>query len=298
MICNRLEKINDIHNINLHTLGSFCDFEPGYSPEGPSSISFLEDNKTYVIMQSKSGYHHFFINIMLPALLVLKELGLQNLHFVLCDLNVGPEEQNFEGLLVELLQENEISYTEINSSDFEYINAKNFIPINGADIENGIPLLYNYLVVKYDVATETPNKKIYVSRKNYPSHDIRVDNEEALENYFIEKGFQVVYPEDITTFKEQFELFNSCSTLAALSGSGITSLIFMQEGQEVIEIISELMVGSSIADDGSTMTHYGLHDHYKEFSILKNHRYLSIQNLEKQAELVKTRLDEMFNSLD
>jgi capsular polysaccharide biosynthesis protein len=286
MVCDRLEKVNEIHNINLHTLGSFCDFEPGYSPEGPSSINFLEDNKTYVIMDSKSNYHHFLINLMMPALMVLEEVSHEGLHFVLCNLNLRSGEENFDNLLIELLEERGISYTQLNNSEFTYLNAKNFIPINGADLNTGVPLLYNYLLNKYNMVTETPNKKIYISRKNYSSHDIRVDNEEILENYFIEKGFQIVYPEDIPTFKEQFELFNSCSTLAALSGSGLTSLIFLQENQKVVEILTEVMVGFTMSDHETKNIIYGIHDHYREMALLKNHTYLVVLNSEKQAELV------------
>jgi capsular polysaccharide biosynthesis protein len=293
MVCDRLKKINDVHNINLHTLGSFCDFEPGYSPEGPSSISFLEDNKTYVIMDSGSKYHHFLINLMMPALMVLEEVSHKGLHFVLCNLNMRPLGENFDNLLVELLEENNIRYTEVDNSKFTYINAKNFIPINGADLDSGVPLLYNYFLSKYNVVTETPNKKIYISRKNYSSPDTRVDNEEILENYFIEKGFQIVYPEDIPTFKEQFELFNSCSTLAALSGSGLTSLMFLQENQKVVEILTEVMVGHTISDDLTVDIVYGIHDHYRYMALLKNHTYLAVLNSEKQAELIKAELDKI-----
>lgn len=272
-------------------MGSFCDFEPGSSPEDSKSINFLEDGKTYVIMESRSNYHHFFINLMMPALMVLDEISHEGLHFVLCDVSLRSGEENFDSLLVELLQERNISYTEISKSDFDYINAKNFIPINGADLDTGVPLLYNYLLNKYNMVTETPNKKIYISRKNYPNRDLRVDDEESLENYFIEKGFQIVYPEDIPTFKEQFELFNSCSTLAGLSGSGLTSLIFMQENQKLVEILTEVMVGFTMSDDETKVINYGIHDHYREMSLLKNHTYLVVLNSEKQAELVKAKLD-------
>lgn len=293
MICDRLEVVREVYNINLHMMGSFCDFEPGYSPEDSNSINFLEDNKTYVIMDSKSNYHHFLINLMMPALMVLDEVSHEGLHFVLCNLNLRSGEENFDNLLIELLQERGISYTEVDNSEFTHINAKNFIPINGADLDTGVPLLYNYLLNKYNVATETPNKKIYISRKNYSSHDVRIDNEEILENYFIEKGFQIVYPEDIPTFKDQFELFNSCSTIAALSGSGLTSLMFLQENQKVVEILTEVMVGFTMSDDETKIINYGIHDHYRYMSLLKNHTYLVVLNSEKQAELVKAKLDEI-----
>jgi capsular polysaccharide biosynthesis protein len=296
MLCNRLEKVSEIHNIEFNTMGSFCDFQPGRSPEGSNSVDFLEDGKTYVIMEDRSNYHHFLINLMMPALTAIDELNNEELHFVLCDLGALPEDQNFEGLLVELLQEKGINYTELKSSDFDYINAKNFIPINGADVQAGIPLLYNYLLDKYNLIEEAPSKKIYISRKNFVSNDVRIDDEEAIENYFIEKGFEIVYTEEIATFKEQFELLNSCSAIAALTGSGLTGLLFMQENQEVIEIVSELLVGEIIADDGTKIPEYGIHDHYREFSIMKNLSYSSVLNLEKEAALVKERLDDLIFS--
>jgi capsular polysaccharide biosynthesis protein len=296
MLCNRLEKVSEIHNIEFNTMGSFCDFQPGRSPEGSNSVDFLEDGKTYVIMEDRSNYHHFLINLMMPALTAIDELNNEELHFVLCDLGQLPEDQNFEGLLVELLQEKGITYTELKSSEFDYINAKNFIPINGADVQAGIPLLYNYLLDKYNLIEEAPSKKIYISRKNFVSDDVRIDDEEAIENYFIEKGFEIVYTEEIATFKEQFELLNSCSAIAALTGSGLTGLLFMQENQEVIEIVSELLVGETIADDGTVTPEYGIHDHYREFSIMKNLSYSSVSNLEKEAVLVKRRLDELIFS--
>jgi hypothetical protein len=297
-VCDGLEKTEGIHNIDFKTMGSTCDFKKGCAPENSNTVSFLEDSKTYVIIEARSNYYHCFISLIIPCLQVLETLDNENLHFVICDLNLRDGKENFDSLLIELLQERKISYTEINGLNFEYMNIKNFISINGSNIKTGVSMLYSYLVKKYNVATKTPNKKIYISRKNYFGNDIRIDNEAALEDYFIEKGFQVVYPEKIPTFREQFELLNSCSTLAALSGSGLTGLIFMQKNQKVIEIASELMVGYNISEDGIQTARYEIHDHYMKMSLLKNHKYFSVQNLEKQAELVKTRLDDMFNSLD
>jgi hypothetical protein len=297
-VFDRLEKIDGVHNQDFKIMALSCDFKKGYAPENSNTISFLEDNKTYVIIEAKSNYHHSFVSLIIPCLEVLETLDNKNLHFIICDLNLRDGKENFDNLLIELLQERKISYTEINGLNFEYMNVKNFIPINGSNLETGVPMLYNYLVKKYNVDTKTPNKKIYISRKNYFGNDIRIDNEAALEDYFIKKGFQVVYPEEITTFKEQFELLNSCSTLAALSGSGLTGLIFMQKNQKVIEIVSELMVGYNISEDGIQTARYEIHDHYMKMSLLKNHEYFSVQNLEKQAELVKTRLDDTFSSLD
>jgi hypothetical protein len=33
MICDRLKQTNEVYHINLRSMGSFCDFEAGSSPE-------------------------------------------------------------------------------------------------------------------------------------------------------------------------------------------------------------------------------------------------------------------------
>jgi capsular polysaccharide biosynthesis protein len=297
MICDRIAKNSEIHHIDLTSLMSFCDFKAGICPEDQKSASFLDNDKTYVIIDSASVYHHFFINLLIPALLVLDEYDHKGLHFVLCKFNWKKTAGNFDSLLVELLQENNISYTIVDSSEVRYINAKNFIPINGADVENGIPLLYNYLLNKYNVVPETPNRKIYLSRKKCLSNDTRIDDETAVENYFAKKGFEIIYPEDIGTFEEQFKLLNSCSTLAGLSGSGLTGIIFMQENQEVIEIVSELLVGHIISGNNDPIPEYDIHEHYKEFAFIKKHTYLYVLNMTKEAALVIDKLDSLQGSL-
>jgi capsular polysaccharide biosynthesis protein len=297
MICDRIEKTGELHHVDLVNMKSFCDFEAGSCPEEYKSVSFIDNDKIYVIIDSASVYHHFFINLMIPALLVLDEYDHKDLYFVLCSFNRKTTAENFDNLLVELLQENNIGYTIVDSSEVRYINAKNFIPINGADVENGIPLLYNYLLNKYNVVPETPNRKIYLSRKKYSSNDNRIDDETAIENYFAKRGFEIFYPEDIQTFEEQFKLLNSCSTLAGLSGSGLTGIIFMQENQEVIELVTELLVGHTISEDNHPIPHYDIHEHYKEFAFIKNHTYLYVLNMPKEAAQIIDKLDRFQSSL-
>jgi hypothetical protein len=289
--------VEPVHNINLKTMGSFGNFNPGLSPEGSKSLSFLEEETVYVFVDARSNFHHFILTILTPALQVIELIDNKKLHFVLHSRSKKQIPDNFDNLLIELLLEKNINYTSINSSVYEYINAKNFIPISGVSIEKGIPILYDYLTKKYDLPPAMTNKKIYVSRSRYRGEEKRVDNEDVLERLFEQNGFQIVYPEEIQTFKEQFELFNSCSVLAGLTGSGLTNLILMPKNQVVIEIVTKLQIQVTDPSTGQVFTEEQIHNHYKEFSIIKDHIIINIFNMQKSAEDIQKKLESAIKSL-
>jgi capsular polysaccharide biosynthesis protein len=293
-----IEIIEPIHNINIKTMGSFLDFVPGPSPENSKFLNFLENDITYVFIWNSANYHHFFINIFMPAITVINERQDKNLHFVLYSNNTRHKSENYDNLLVELLEEKKINYTKIQNNEYEYINSKNFIPINSSSLEYGIPEVYNYFINKYNITEEKPNKKIYISRKKINSVENRIDDEESLEVFFIKNGFKIVYPEEILTFKEQFKLFNSCSVLAGITGSGLTNLLFMQQHQIVIEIITKLDIGFSDKVTGVSGVRQEIHEHYNEFCKIKNLTRVGVFNMNKNSPSVQTNLKNLVESFD
>jgi capsular polysaccharide biosynthesis protein len=289
--------VEPVHNINLKTMGSFSNFNLGLSPEGEKSLNFLQDDTVYVFVDAIANFHHFILTILTPALQVIELIDNEKLHFVLHSRSKKQIADNFDNLLIELLLEKNINYTSVNSSAYDYVNAKNFIPINGVSIEKGIPILYDYLIKKYNLPPAMTNKKIYVSRSKYGGEEKRIDDEKALEKLFEENGFQIVYPEEIKTFREQFELFNSCSVLAGLTGSGLTNLILMPKNQIVLEIVTKLKIGVTDSSTGQVFTEEQIHDHYKEFSIIKDHIMITIFNMDKSVEDVQKKIELTMKSL-
>jgi capsular polysaccharide biosynthesis protein len=279
------------HSINLKTKGSFSDFKLGLAPEGSKALNFLDDELVYVFIEADATFFHFFNNIMIPALKVINSFDNKELHFVLDSRSLKQSVDNYDVLLTELLHEKQINYTTLNSEDYEYVNAKNFIPINSTYMQ-GVPLLYNYLIDKYSIGPLPANKKIYISRKNQKTSERRINNEEDLETFFKEIGFEIVYPEDIPSFKEQFKLFNSCSILAGLTGSGLTNLLFMQNKKIVIEIVTELEIRGR-----HDRVENQIHNFYKDLSMHKDHTLINIFNIEKSSEGIKAKIAETINSL-
>jgi capsular polysaccharide biosynthesis protein len=290
--------VDSVHNINLQSMGSFNDFEPGLSPEGSKSLNFLQDDTIYVFVDAVANFHHFLVCVLMPSLEIINSIDNKKLHFVLSLKHQKQNADNFDNLLIELLQEKRINYTAIQAQSDEYANAKNFIAVNGPDIAIGIPMLYDYFVEKYKTSQLATNKKIYISRKKFQSQEKRVDDELVLEKLFEENGFQIVYAEEIKTFKEQFELFNSCSVLAGLSGTGLTNLLLMPKNQVVIEIVTRLEIGVNDTSTGESYIEGQIHEHYKDFCIYKDHVVINIFNMEKSSQNIKEKFNAAMKSLN
>ena len=80
-------------------------------------------------------------------------------------------------------------------------------------------------------------EKIFVGRK--PGEFARVcRNGDRVEATFVEKGYVVVHPEDLS-FRDQVELFRNAKSVAGYGGSGMFNLMFAGEGKNVIVVASE-----------------------------------------------------------
>ena len=76
-------------------------------------------------------------------------------------------------------------------------------------------------------------RKIYVSR-NLASKR-KVHNELEVELLVRKKGYDIIYMEKMS-LKEQFNLMAETKILVSLHGAALTNMLFMQEGQTVVEL--------------------------------------------------------------
>lgn len=82
----------------------------------------------------------------------------------------------------------------------------------------------------------TAEKLIYVSRRKALKR--KVVNEKEVENTLVSFGFEVVYPEELS-YSEQVVLFSCAKWLISIHGAGLTNMLFMKEGQNVLELREE-----------------------------------------------------------
>lgn len=156
-----------------------------------------------------------------------------------------------------------------------------------------------------------PSKKVYLSRKhlalqrgathpmrrggeNRFDSDIRMFNEELLEDYFKSIGYEVVVPEkDFKTFEEQVKYFNDVKALVSVSGSGLTNSIFMQEGTYVIDIGAELLFPDRYLGSFQVLDN----QHWLFNSYINHQTFISVPTRRNPYQAVE-RLDKLFKVLD
>lgn len=146
-----------------------------------------------------------------------------------------------------------------------------------------------------DSANVIPNKKVYLSRKKieFPKDDHmlfqnveknnfsalddeRLDDEEAVCEYFKNLGFEIVCPEDFDNFEDQIYFFSQVKTLASVTTAGLMNAIFMPDGGKVIELTVPLILHGCES----------LHNVYHGISFVKKHKYMSVPNTRKAQEII------------
>lgn len=169
------------------------------------------------------------------------------------------------------------------------------------DVKNTLNKLKSFYGIKSD---KTPQKKVYLSRahkaeerlkrqlpvvlggQNQFTDDIRMENEAVLEDFFKNRGYDILVPEHrFSTLKEQIEYFDGVSVLAGVTGSGLVNCLLMQDGQLVVEIVAELVFDSG--HDGASFqilnSEFYLHDSY-----IKEHVYLAVPSRRDPYKVIKS----------
>lgn len=94
----------------------------------------------------------------------------------------------------------------------------------------------NLLTAKIDVK---PIQRLYVSRKK--ANRRKVVNEEEIENYLIENGFQSICFEDYNIYEQVF-LMQNAAVVISMHGAGMANSMFMQPKSVLFELSPEIHV--------------------------------------------------------
>lgn len=81
-----------------------------------------------------------------------------------------------------------------------------------------------------------PMPKIYLSRREYGGR--KLTNEKRLEAVFVQNGFAVVYPEQMS-FLQQAQLFRQAKAIAGPGGAAFTNVLFCRPKTKILAFTSE-----------------------------------------------------------
>ena len=209
------------------------------------------------------------------------------------------------------LQNHNIEYVIVGENNSEILFKINNFSISKDKAHLPVPMPSNsiYKEFLYFVKNKEvkPSKKVYLSRKKYDFdkdnqysamkemnllgriNNLRIDDEEKLENFFKSLGFEIVYPEDFLTFLDQVEYFYQVKTLVGITGTGLMNCIFMQPNNNLIEIVTHHMIPQHSIFNKENNKRWGKYMLTQEhpYSVMandKDHFYVAISNKTLIAE--------------
>jgi capsular polysaccharide biosynthesis protein len=138
-------------------------------------------------------------------------------------------------------------------------------------------------IEKYIVDTNVePYRKVYLSRLAGPNTPgLRIENEKRLIEYFSSIGFEHTDQNHFANINDQIKFFYETKIVCGLTGSGLTNMLFMQDFQTVIELVS-LMEFPGPND--LEPIRQEIQEFYKMMAFDKKHTLISIPNVNKKYE--------------
>jgi len=197
-----------------------------------------------------------------------------------------------------MLNDKNIKHELITNKDDEFIIANNFYLLERyTDAHNISRKILDFLSLYIKDKDVKPFRKVYISRRymnmhqrSYPEFidngrvsrdkDLRIDKEAQLEDFFRSRGYQVVAPEEFDSFEDQINFFYEVKTAVSLTSGGLVNSIFMQDGGNVIELVTPLIAQMHTMENGVLESEYeeAHHHYYSAIAFNKRHLYIGIEN--------------------
>lgn len=273
----------------------------------------LIDGREKVFFSKKSGpYNYVYIGFS-QILQALNDYKNPKIYIDEGQLADASTRETFDNFFYRFLNDLGVEYENFQPRNYDFILADKVIFPTWSDpsMENANNL-YD-VFKKYFNYNENPTKKAYISRKTYHNRyygniigipyteDVRMYDDEILEDYLSKKGFDIVTPEaDFKTFEEQMNYFAQVKTVMAPSCSGLSNSFYMKPGSNIFEIYTSFIVRHGplgIDENGLDRRDepaYGLeslHQIYHAISYIKDHNYFAIPNHTRKAQDIIDRIE-------
>ncbi|WP_017210493.1 glycosyltransferase family 61 protein [Clostridium beijerinckii] len=162
------------------------------------------------------------------------------------------------------------------------------------EIKRGYPLNYKDSILN-DLCIKPLNKalaiennifrKIYISRRN--SYNPRLENQDIIEQIFIEHGYEIIYPE-FMSFADKLKIFSEAEFIAGPFGAGFTNIIFANKNAKIICMQPKAIASPWISNISGIL---GQESYFLDAELSKITPYRYWQNAFKpNAELVRNFL--------
>jgi capsular polysaccharide biosynthesis protein len=235
----------------------------------------IEDQCFFLDGEHADHFGHLTLEV-LSRLWAFKYLELSNLKFIISARNLG--------LISALVEPFGISSDRLIQFRQPILCKKLIVASQSYVLENSASP--NALAVWSKVGTHyaRPNtpEKIYVSRRKWQKQR-RLVNEEEVEKIFSDRGFCIIYPEEMSV-PEQISFFRGAKFIAGPSGSGMYNTIYCTPGTKILILIS---VNFITLNDSLIHSLVNLETEYLAGKVIDKERGGMFDNWEIDLDLVR-----------
>lgn len=263
--------------------------------------NFLSDKKKVFVSLATQPYHFFhdclghFLSMYEKEPDALYVFDLSALH---------KRDEKYLSFFKKTLEDKNIDFVFVNLTQETVIYANNFyVQYNLDSSTNAGNNLYKFFSSSIKNKNVEPFRKIYISRSFIEDRDFstmvlpgasftndqRIDDEQLLENYLRDNGFEIIVPEtSFNNFEEQINKFYEAKTVVSLTGSGLINIVWMQPKSTVVELATLMVLPLHFADEENNIRHVEetIHHFFSALSLNKEHNYVAIPNAKRSAKNV------------
>jgi hypothetical protein len=242
-------------------------------------FNFCSDSKKAVI-SLQSSFFHFYTESFSTLILAYKKYS--DIEVIIVDpfieglslLNNILDRTEVQMFFIFLI-DNNISYKIVSINDINNSTINNFFICDyfSDDSRNQAEIL-SLMSKEYVVETENSHKAYIRSG--------RVINEDILETYLMQYGFDIIDRYHFDNFIDQMIYYYNCNILISATCGGLVNSSFMKSGSLVIELVTP--VQAYIPKDSGPLEIEEIHHIYDTLSLQKDHLYIGVSNVEKSAE--------------
>jgi hypothetical protein len=139
----------------------------------------------------------------------------------------------------------------------------------------------------YDLDADTiadDTSKIHEIRNTHTyKFSSRIDDEKKLEDYLVTLGFEIIYPEDYSSYKDQLQILASSKTVASITSSALSACYVMAPHTTLFEIASPIPPVIN-PDSTADLEYLDFPDHYKAIASINGSFYAAIPARSKKTD--------------
>lgn len=117
----------------------------------------------------------------------------------------------------------------------------------------------------------------------------RIDDEQVLETYLKSLGFEILVPEDFSSYQAQLNYISEAKIFASITSSGIHAAYVLRPEATIVEFVTPF---GETDDDGQLVPSTGtFEDCYRALALIQGNRYVPISNLNCRAEDIISQIE-------